>query len=56
MIRHGKPTRNQCLDLVERKVVVSKCDHRKKTQRWEWGFVDEENLNNWESYGAKLLP
>ncbi|XP_062712553.1 N-acetylgalactosaminyltransferase 6 [Aedes albopictus] len=56
MILHGKPSRDQCLDLVDRKVVVSKCDHRKKTQRWEWGFVDHTNLDNWETYGAKLLP
>ncbi|XP_055629133.1 N-acetylgalactosaminyltransferase 6-like [Toxorhynchites rutilus septentrionalis] len=55
-IVHGKPSRNQCLDLVGRRVVVSKCDHRKKTQRWEWGFVNMTSLTNWEIHGAKLLP
>lgn len=56
MIMHGKPSRDQCLDLVGKKVVVSKCDNRKKTQRWDWGYVNRENLDNWEEYGAKLLP
>ncbi|XP_038113226.1 N-acetylgalactosaminyltransferase 6 [Culex quinquefasciatus] len=56
MIMHGKPSRDQCLDLVGKKVVVSKCDNRKKSQRWDWGYVNRENLDNWEEYGAKLLP
>ncbi|XP_062559599.1 N-acetylgalactosaminyltransferase 4-like [Armigeres subalbatus] len=55
-IIHGMPEWNQCLDLVGRKVIISVCDHRKKTQRWEWGFVNETNLNNWKSYGSELLP
>ncbi|XP_055532854.1 N-acetylgalactosaminyltransferase 6-like [Wyeomyia smithii] len=54
-IRHGKPVRNQCLDLVGKKVVVSRCDHRKQTQRWDWGFANVTMLRNWEKYGAKLL-
>ncbi|XP_055598669.1 N-acetylgalactosaminyltransferase 6-like [Uranotaenia lowii] len=55
IIRHGKTARNQCLDLIDKKVTVSKCDPSKKSQQWEWGFVNVTNMNNWNSYGFKLL-
>lgn len=48
---------NKCLDadIQSREVYVTNCDLSKPTQTWEWGFVNETNVRNWLTYGAKLV-
>lgn len=55
-IFHG-PLRNQhCVeaDLPSQSVYVTKCDATKKTQRWNFGFVNETAIRNWLSYGSAI--
>ena len=56
-IYHGKPELKHCLDanLVKRKLFIAKCDDSKESQKWEWGRVYKENLDNWLRYGQKIL-
>jgi polypeptide N-acetylgalactosaminyltransferase len=47
----------RCLnaDPENRKVFVANCDSGNEKQKWNFGFVNETALNNWESSGAKLV-
>lgn len=42
------------VDLGTRRVFVAKCDERKVTQRWKWGFVNETMLVDWSRYGKEI--
>lgn len=39
----------------EMKVFMERCDVNNEMQQWTFGFIDEENLMNWKTYGSKLL-
>ncbi|XP_055591432.1 N-acetylgalactosaminyltransferase 6-like [Uranotaenia lowii] len=54
-LRHGKPAQNRCMDVVDKRVIISKCDPLKKSQKWVWGSMNVDRLKNWESSGSKLL-
>ncbi|XP_055602157.1 N-acetylgalactosaminyltransferase 6-like [Uranotaenia lowii] len=53
-IRHSKSEYNRCLDIVDKRVVIARCDSRRKSQQWTWGFLNVTSLRNWETVGAKL--
>jgi polypeptide N-acetylgalactosaminyltransferase len=36
-------------------IFTSKCDESKKTQKWNWGFVNETMLRKWPDYGKPIL-
>ncbi|CAO1318883.1 unnamed protein product [Diamesa serratosioi] len=37
------------------KIIMERCDVNNELQQWTFGFVNETNLNNWNTYGSKLL-
>lgn len=47
----------QCLetDADGAKILIVSCNPAEIKQKWEWGHVNEENLRNWQSVGAKML-
>jgi inorganic pyrophosphatase len=46
-----------CLDCnpETRDLFVDRCDKTNKNQKWEWGFVNQTMMNDWEKSGAKIL-
>ncbi|XP_055598864.1 N-acetylgalactosaminyltransferase 6-like [Uranotaenia lowii] len=55
LIRHAQPRLNRCLDIVDKRVVIAKCNPGRKSQQWAWGSVDEARVRNWRTSGTKLL-
>lgn len=43
-------------DVKTQTVSVAKCnfDSTMLSQQWDWGFVNETNINNWLTYGSKI--
>lgn len=54
MILFGHPPKH-CLDssLSNREVFVTKCDMNSPTQKWKWGFVNKDRLQNYDSLDPK---
>lgn len=48
---------HKCLEADESisKVLVKPCDNNNVMQKWTWGKLNEENLKNWKSVGAKII-
>lgn len=55
-IKTGK-NEKKCLEADEStgKVHVKSCDSSELKQKWKWGFVNEDNVRNWNTVGAKIL-
>lgn len=37
-----------------KKLIATKCDEGKKSQKWNWAFVNETMLRNWVEYGKPI--
>jgi hypothetical protein len=35
-------------------LISARCDKKKKTQKWNWGFVNETMLRNWSEFGKPI--
>lgn len=55
-IHHGSQKNNHCVeaDISTQTLYVTLCDPQKDAQKWKWGFVNETNIRNWLTYGAKI--
>lgn len=42
------------MDLNSKNLFMSKCDEKKATQKWDWGFVNETMLGSWGSFGKPI--
>ena len=56
-IYHGPKRNNQCIDMEDdpKLLFITFCDKNKLSQKWQWGFVNETNIRNWNTYGAKIV-
>jgi len=50
------PDETMCLEADESsgKISVKSCNGQEVKQKWKWGHINEENLNNWEDVGAPI--
>jgi polypeptide N-acetylgalactosaminyltransferase len=55
-IIHGPKRNNHCVEvnIETQSVYVASCVKSKLEQQWQWGFVNETNVNNWLSYGSPI--
>ncbi|KFB49955.1 AGAP012414-PA-like protein [Anopheles sinensis] len=55
MLKQGK--NNRCLDMDPntRAVFVNPCDGANPRQKWRWGFVNTTSIDQWDTYGAKVI-
>jgi hypothetical protein len=46
-----------CLDCdpTSKALFMNTCNKTSMNQKWEWGFVNETMLDNWETSGRKLM-
>lgn len=53
----SQPSENKCLeaDSSSQKILLRPCNSQETKQKWKWGHIDEDNLRNWKSRGAKIL-
>lgn len=42
------------LDIATKKLLVNQCDENNENMKWEWGFVNETSLRNFDNIGSKL--
>lgn len=56
-IFHGPYRNKHCVEvnIGTQSVYVTTCNENKVEQKWEWGFVNETNINNWISYGSPIM-
>lgn len=56
-IYHGPKRNDNCMeaDPGTQSVYVTRCNFTKDAQKWKWGFVNETNINNWLTYGSRLV-
>ena len=43
------------VDESSKIIITSTCDRKKKTQKWQWGFVNETMVRNWIEFGKEIL-
>ena len=55
MIIQGK--NHRCLDFnpATKECYVNDCDKNNPHMKWKWGFVNMTAIENWDTYGAKLV-
>lgn len=51
----GKNHRCLDADVTNKKVYVNPCIENEPSQMWEWGYVNQTAMANWEKHGAKLM-
>lgn len=49
----GSKARNSCLDLdpENKKLFVNQCDRNNDNMKWEWGFINETALADFDNFG-----
>lgn len=53
----NRETEQRCLEANQDtgKVQITNCDDNEIKQKWKWGKINEDNLKNWKTVGAKML-